>query len=113
MKPADRRGDSRTATLAGPAWLREDGDAVLLLLRVQPGARRTAISGEHGGRLKIAVNAPPLDGRANEALAAWLAERLRLPKRQVQLEAGAQSRDKTVRAAGICATDVLARLAIE
>lgn len=111
MKPANRRGDSRTATLAGPAWLREDGGAVLLFLRVQPCARRTAVCGEHGRRLKIAVNAPPLDGRANEAVAAWLADKLGLPKRQVKLEAGAHSRDKTVRATGIGAADVLARLA--
>jgi len=79
LKPADRRADSRTATRSsGPAWLREDGDGVLLLVHLQPGARRTALCGEHGGRLKIAVAAPPLEGRANDALIAFLAELLGL-----------------------------------
>jgi hypothetical protein len=114
LKPADRRGDSRTADRAARSvWLREDGDGVLLFVHLQPGARRTALCGEHGGRLKIAVAAPPLDGRANDALVEWLAERLGLPRRQVQVAAGLRSRDKTLRAAGIGADDALRRLVPE
>jgi len=49
---------------------------VTIPVRAQPGARRTAIVGEHAGALKVAVNAPPVDGKANaaleEALAGWL-----------------------------------------
>lgn len=114
MKPADRRADSRTARhTVRPAWLREEGDGVLVFVHLQPGARRTALCGEHGARLKIAVAAPPLEGRANEALLEWLAERLELPRRQVQVTAGLRSRDKTLRAVGIDGSQVLRRLAPE
>lgn len=102
MKPEDRRADSRTATRsADPEWLTAEGDDVLIRVHLQPGARRTAYGGEHGGRLKIAVAAPPLDGRANDALIEWVAERLGLPRRQVSVTAGLKSRDKTVCARGI------------
>jgi uncharacterized protein (TIGR00251 family) len=89
---AKQGGDSRTSLL--PAWLRVRSDGVALEVHAQPGARRTAIVGEHGGRLKIAVNAPPLDGRANVALIELLSERLGLPQRALTLEAGATARDK-------------------
>ena len=111
MKAADRRADSRTVPCAGvPPWLREDDEGVLLDVHLQPGARRSALCGEHGGRLKIAIAAPPLEGRANEALVEWLAKQIDLPRRQVQLVAGRRSRDKTLRAAGISAAQVLRRL---
>jgi len=100
--PGDRRADSRTAASNdGPAWLRADGDGVLIFVHLQPGARRTGQGGEHGGRLKVAVAPPPLEGRANDALVEWIAERLELPRRQVSVAAGLRSRDKTVRARGI------------
>jgi len=111
LKAADRRADSRTATVAGfPSWLRQDGDGVLVFVHLQPGARRTAACGEHGGRLKVAITAPPLDGRANEALATWLAEQLGLPRRQVSLVAGPRSRDKTLRASGVSVPAVVGAL---
>ena len=112
MKPADRRADSRTATGAdAPRWLRQDGDGVLVFVHLQPGARRSAACGEHGGRLKIAVAAPPLDGRANDALTAWLAVQLGLAPRQVRLVAGQRSRDKTLRAGGVVVPEVVRALA--
>jgi uncharacterized protein (TIGR00251 family) len=89
---AKQGGDSRTSPL--PAWLRARSDGVVLEVHAQPGARRTAIVGEHGGRLKIAVNAPPLEGRANVALIELLSECLGLPQRALTLEAGATGRDK-------------------
>jgi len=97
-------GDFRT--LAGAAavdWLRQDGGDVLLLVHLQPGARRSAIAGEFNGRLKIAIAAPPLEGRANQALCRWLAERLGLPQRRVRIDSGEHSRDKLLRIGG---TDV-------
>lgn len=110
-KPADRRADSRTAIVGGlPAWLRQDADGVLIDVHLQPGARRSAACGEHGGRLKVAVAAQPLEGRANEALVDWLAERLGLPRRQVRLVSGPRSRDKTVRVEGVNADEVGRRL---
>ena len=92
-------------------WLREQGHGVLILVHLQPGARRTAQCGEHGGRLKVAVAAPPLEGRANDALVEWLAGQLHLPRRQVQLVAGTHSRNKTLRAEGISAHQAQRQLA--
>jgi uncharacterized protein (TIGR00251 family) len=113
-KHADRRADSRTATVGDrPAWLRQDGDGVLIFVHLQPGARRTARCGEHGGRLKIAVAAPPLEGRANEALTAWIAAQLDVPRRHVSVISGLHSRDKTVRADGTDVERVLRCLARE
>ena len=112
MTPADRRADSLTVDRAGlPPWLHEVADGVLIDVHLQPGARRSAACGEHGGRLKIATAAPPLEGRANDALVEWLAHCLGLPRRQVRLVSGQRSRDKTLRATGIDATEAVRRLA--
>lgn len=67
-----------------------------LALRVQPGARRSALVGPHGERLKIAVQAPPADGRANDALLGYLAGCLDVRPGALRLVAGAASRDKSV-----------------
>jgi uncharacterized protein (TIGR00251 family) len=69
----------------------------VLLVHVRPGAKVTALLGLHGGRLKIAIAAPPVDGAANEALLEFLARVLRRPRRQLHLHAGAASRSKSVR----------------
>jgi uncharacterized protein (TIGR00251 family) len=87
-------GDFRTAHQ--PPWLDARKDRLIVSLHVQPGARRTAIVGTHGERLKIAVGSPPTDGRANTALIEFLAQRLDLPKSALQLVAGAGSREKRV-----------------
>jgi len=77
------------------------GDGVRLRLRVQPGASRSAFAGPYGDSLKIAVKAPPVDGKANEALIEFLANAFSLPKRDVSLIAGEASRDKSVLLQGI------------
>jgi uncharacterized protein len=78
--------------------LREVTGGVTLAVRAQPGAKKTAIVGMYGegdvAQLKIAVQAPPVEGRANEALIAFLAEMLGLPKRSVELVSGELSRSK-------------------
>lgn len=105
-------GDSRTSDL--PAWLWARTGGVVLEVHAQPGARRTAIVGEHGGRLKIAVNAPPLDGRANAALIELLSKRLGLPQRAVTLEAGDTSREKRFFAATtVSADEIVQRLNVQ
>ena len=100
-------GDSRTSDL--PAWLRPRAGGVVLEVHAQPGARHTAIVGQHGGRLKVAVNAPPSDGRANQALVALLSTKLGLPQRAVTLEAGDTRRDKRFFVATAVPTDELVR----
>lgn len=83
-----------TAPLAAPRWLQGVDGAAVVVLRAQPGARKTAIVGEHDGALKVAVAAPPVDGKANQALREALAAWLCLPQRAVQQTGGITSRDK-------------------
>lgn len=78
---------------------RWDGDDLLLHCHLQPGARREGFAGLHGDRLKIRISAPPVEGRANERLIAWLAEQFGVPQRAVTLERGDTSRQKSVRIA--------------
>ncbi len=83
------------------SWLRADGDGVVLTLHIQPGAKRTECAGLHGEALKIRLAAPPVDGKANEALVAFLAKALGVPKSRVELVSGEASRAKRVRVAGV------------
>lgn len=91
---ASKRDDSLTATV--PPWLRQNSEGVSLSLYVQPGARRTAVVGLHGERLKIAVASPPVDGRANDALLEFLAGRLQLRRTAFRLASGTNSREKRI-----------------
>lgn len=72
----------------------------MLVLHVQPGAKRTEVSGLHGEALKIRLAAPPIEGRANEALLRFIAERFDVPQREVELLRGGQSRHKMVKVTG-------------
>jgi uncharacterized protein (TIGR00251 family) len=84
-----------------PVWARRDGPDWLLQLHVQPGAKVTAAMGEHGGRLKLKIAAPPVDNKANAHLLAWLAVQLGVPKSAVRLVRGETSRQKTVAVCGV------------
>lgn len=93
-------------------WLRAAGDgrAVLIRVRAQPGAARTEVRGEYGESLKIAVAVPPVDGKANAALIAFLAKRCRLPRAAVTLAHGAGGRDKLFRLEGVEPGEVVRHL---
>lgn len=87
---------------SAPGWpcLRATGDERCVLdLSVQPGAKHTGIDGLHDGALRVRLAAPPVDGKANSQLLAWLAEQLRCPKRDLQLLRGEASRRKQVQVA--------------
>jgi uncharacterized protein len=94
--------------------LRVAGDGVTLAVRAQPGAKKTAIAGIYGdgdaAQLKIAVQAPPIDGRANAALIAFLAQTFSLPKSSIVLVAGESSRSKVFRLTGITAVEAEEKL---
>jgi uncharacterized protein len=91
-------------------WLREVPGAVVLEVLVQPRASRTRPAGEHGGRLKIQLAAPPVDGEANRALVEFLADALGVRKGDVSIERGETGRRKTIRVAGASADAVRAAL---
>jgi uncharacterized protein len=86
--------DSRMGEL--PPWLATHGDGWMLALHVQPGAKRTAVVGTHGDRLKIAVAAPARDGLANDALLGFLASQLTVRRSALSLVSGATARSKRV-----------------
>ena len=88
----------------------EHAEGCVLPVRAQPGARRAGIQGEQNGALKVAVTAPPEDGRANQALAEVLREALGLRRSQVELIAGHTSRDKRFLLRGVTAAELAARL---
>src|SRR5580704_6393559 len=69
-------------------------EGCVLSVRAQPGARKNAVMGEQAGALKIAVTAPPEDGRANQAITELLREWLNLKRSQVELASGPTSRNK-------------------
>lgn len=78
-------------------WFRVAGDGrVTLTLHIQPGAKKTEVAGQHGDALKIRLAAPPVDGKANEALLRFVAETLGLPKSAVNLKSGQTSRRKVL-----------------
>jgi uncharacterized protein (TIGR00251 family) len=81
-------------------WYRRNGDVLVLTLHIQPGAKRTEVAGLHGEALKIRLAAPPIEGRANEALLRFIAVSFGVPLRQIELKQGGQSRHKVVAIAG-------------
>ena len=93
--------------------LREVTGGVTLAVRAQPGAKKTAIVGIYGdadaAQLKIAVQAPPVEGRANEALVAFLAETFEIPKKSVELISGELSRSKVFLLRGVSLQDAKLR----
>ncbi len=85
--------------------LRAAADGVMLAVRAQPGAKKSAITGVYGegttAQLKIAVHAPPVEGRANDALIEHLADVFSLPKSAVELVSGNGSRSKVFQLLGV------------
>jgi uncharacterized protein (TIGR00251 family) len=77
-------------------------------VRVQPRASRTEVMRERDGSLRIRLAAPPVDGAANEALIELLADRLRVPKRNIRIVAGVAARRKVVEVDGVSPDQVLA-----
>jgi uncharacterized protein len=84
------------------------GTVVRVGVHVQPRASRSEIVGVHGAALKVRLQAPPVDGAANEALVSLLAERLGVPRRFVHVVAGATSRTKIVEIDGTTVSAVRA-----
>lgn len=84
--------------------------SAVLRLRVVPNAKRSEVVGEHGDAIRVKVQAPAMDGKANEALLEFLAQQLGVPRRGLQLVAGEKSRDKSVMVAELDADEARRRL---
>jgi uncharacterized protein len=89
---------------------RSGGEGALVRVRVQPRAARNEIMGWRAGALGVRVTAPPVEGRANAAVAALLAGALGLRPSAVQVVRGERGRDKWLRVAGLSPAQVRARL---
>ena len=81
--------------------VRDEAGAVLFDVLVQPRASRAKIGPIHGGRLKLAVTAPPVDGDANAAVIELVARALHVPRSAIEITAGATGRRKTLRVRGV------------
>jgi len=92
------------------SWARDEAGGTVLEILVQPRASRTRVVGEHGGRLKVQVAAPPVEGEANRALVELLAGALGVRKADVVVQRGDAGRRKTVRVAGVTAAQARAAL---
>jgi uncharacterized protein len=77
-------------------YLNEFENRFELKIYVQPGATKTEISGIHGGRLKIRLHAPPVDGKANETLISFLSEYFGIAKSKIEIIRGQKSREKDI-----------------
>lgn len=86
-------------------------DGATLAVRAQPGARRTGVVGTHSGALKVAVSAPPEDGRANAAVLEALKDWLGVRRSQLDLISGHANRNKVVLVRGVTAEQLQARVA--
>jgi len=87
-------------------FARDVADGCTLSVRLHPGARKNGVGGVHAGAVKISLTSPPVDGRANEALIAFVAELLRVPRGRVNLVSGMTSRSKVLRVTGKSADEV-------
>jgi uncharacterized protein (TIGR00251 family) len=85
-------------------------DSCILCVKAVPGASRNEIQGWLGEFLKVRIQAPPVDGKANEALCVFLADRLGLPRHTVQIAGGITARQKRVAVSGLSLAEVRARL---
>jgi len=81
-------------------------------VKVHPRAKKNAITGEVGDAMKLALTAPPVGGRANEACIDFFAKLLKVPRSSVTIAAGQTSRNKVIRVAGLSAEEVRRRLEI-
>ena len=77
-------------------WSDQSAMISSLKVRLHPGARKNAITGMHDGAVKIALTAPPVDGKANDALITFLADLLHAPKSSISILSGHTSRQKTL-----------------
>jgi len=93
-----------------PSWARDVAGGAELDLLVQPRASRTRVVGEHDGRLKLQLAAPPVDGEANAALVEFVAEALGVRKSDVAIVRGDTGRRKTVRVTGVSAAAAVSAL---
>ncbi len=92
--------------------IHDSASGTTFAVKVHPRAKKNAITGEVGDALKLALTAPPVDGKANDACIEFFAKLLKVPRSSVTIAAGQASRNKVIRVAGLSAEEVRQRLNI-
>jgi uncharacterized protein len=90
--------------------IRDTAAGATFAVKVQPRAKKNAVTGEVGNALKLALTAPPIDGRANEACIEFFANLLDVPHSSVTIASGETRRIKVIRVGGLSAEEVQQRL---
>jgi uncharacterized protein (TIGR00251 family) len=90
--------------------IHENSGGVTFTVKVHPRAKKNAITGELGDALKVALTAPPVDNKANEACIEFFAKLLKVPCSSVTIAAGQTSRNKMIRVVGLSAVELEKRL---
>lgn len=105
MPPGTKPPSTNATPLPSASFLRTEAKtgAVVIDVHVVPNAARTAADGLHDGALRVRLKALPIEGQANQALVAWLAQTLGLPRQAVELVRGASARRKQLRVAASAA----------
>ena len=93
--------------------IRQSDEGILLPVHLQPGAKKTELAGRHGDALKIKVQAPPVEGAANDAAIRFLAKTLGVSRSRVELIRGHKSREKSFCIQGISLDEAKAKLGFE
>ncbi len=96
--------------MTAPVSLSQDGDGVLIKVRVKPRARKNAIDGVRNEALMVSVTAAPEDGKANAAVIEVLSRALQHPKSLISVARGQTSRDKTLRLSNASLESIRCRL---
>jgi uncharacterized protein (TIGR00251 family) len=91
--------------------VRDQPEGASFAVKVHPRAKQDAISGVFGDALKVDLTAPPVEGKANEALTRFFAELLKVPRSSVTIASGKANRLKMIHVAGLTADDLRQRLA--
>lgn len=94
-------------------WLETTAKGLRLRIHAQPGAKRSETAGLHGDALKVRLQAPPVEGRANDELIKFLAKRLGCRRQQISLVSGELSREKVVIIEGLAEADVRRIMEVE
>ena len=91
-------------------WIRETSKGVVLPVRAVPRASKNEIQGVHGDALKVRLQAPPVEGKANAALIRFLSDVLDIPRSQLSIASGETGRNKAVLITGISKAEMVSLL---
>jgi uncharacterized protein (TIGR00251 family) len=96
--------------MCGMEWIKESPNGVLLPVRAVPRATKNEIQGVYGDALKVRLQAPPVEGKANAALIRFLSDALDISRSQISIASGETGRNKAVRITGLSKEELAHRI---